>query len=243
MKKISLALAIMSLVPLSSCEKTKTSTDSVDFEDLTLNAEGIWNGSDGSGGLSSGNVEFPNNYNAQYLSWTGFAYSNHSDISTTGYTNQYSSIVGAGDNMSEKYAVFYSFTSDTIVFGGPEKVTNISVSNSSYAYLSMRDGDDFAKKFGGESENDEDWYTLTLTGLGTDGQLAGSLIIYLADFRFPDNNDDYISNAWNNIDLSHMGYLTKLIFLVESSDVGQYGINTPSYVCIDNIEGELIPTE
>jgi len=101
----------------------------------------------------------------------------------------------------------------------------------------------FAKKFGGESGNDKDWYKLSLTGISESGQIIGTREIYLADFR-PDNNaEDYISNIWNNKDLSELGYLSKLVLVVSSSDVGDYGINTPTYVCIDNIEGELIPVE
>jgi len=193
----------MSLLLLYSCEKNETPTDSVNFEDLTVNTEGIWNGSDLTGGFRTGNVDFPNSYNAQYSSWSGFAYSNHTDITTTGYANQYSSIVGSGVDASNQYAIFFSFASDTIVFERPEKLTNISFSNSTYAYLSMRDGDSFAKKFGGESGNDEDWYTITLTGIGADGHVVDSEVIYLADFRFADSNQDFISNAWESVDLRY----------------------------------------
>jgi hypothetical protein len=37
------------------------------------------------------------------------------------------------------------------------------------------------------------------------------------------------------------GYIKKIAFSFESSDVGDYGINTPKYACIDNIRG--IPEE
>lgn len=246
MKKVFFILAVMSLLLLSSCEKTKTSTDLVDFEDLTVNAEGIWIGSDDSGEFTDGNLTFPTNYSndpSYGESWNGFAYTNHTDVTTAGFLNQYSAIAGSGAELSEQYGVFYSFLSDTIVFAEPEKISNISVCNSSYAYLSMRDGDNFAKKFGGDSGNDEDWYKLTLTGLSETGEMAGTLDIYLADYRFANNDNDYISNVWNDIDLSALGFISKLVLIVGSSDVGQYGINTPTYVCIDNIKGQLIPEE
>jgi hypothetical protein len=36
----------------------------------------------------------------------------------------------------------------------------VYVTNTTYAYNSMRDGDMFAKKFGGPTGNDPDWYKL-----------------------------------------------------------------------------------
>lgn len=243
MKKKILFLTVVLTVFLSSCEKNKITTDLVDFEDLAVNGDGIWNGSAGEEGFESGNVFFSNIYDSQYDSWSGFAYSNHTDIYTAEYSNQYSSIAGSGAEQSSKYGVFFSWTKDTLVFLRPEKVTNISVSNSTYAYRVMESGNDFAKKFGGEDGTDQDWYTLTLTGIDESGQPAGSLEIYLADFRFTDPQMDYISNVWNHISLEWMGFISKLVFTVASSDVGLYGINTPTYVCLDNIEGQLLPLE
>ncbi|MCK5465313.1 MAG: hypothetical protein KAI95_19935, partial [Bacteroidales bacterium] len=50
-----------------------------DFENLDLDPESYWNGSDGSGGFSSGLALFQNLYNPDFFSWEGWAYSNMSD--------------------------------------------------------------------------------------------------------------------------------------------------------------------
>jgi hypothetical protein len=50
-----------------------------DFEDLSLTSQSYWNGSDSSGGFSSGGARFSNHYDTAYDSWDGFAYSNKSD--------------------------------------------------------------------------------------------------------------------------------------------------------------------
>jgi Domain of unknown function (DUF4465) len=63
--------------------------------------------------------------------------------------------------------------------------------------------------------------------------------INLADFRFTDNSKDYIGNTWTNIDLSAFGFIKALKFEMSSSDSGAGGMNTPGYVCLDNIIGEL----
>lgn len=106
-------LAVLSFLCfiLFSCDKDEEDkTDIITFEELDLGSEGYWNGSDGSGGFTSGNAFFPNQFTDWgngITSWKGFAYSNHTDIVTPGYVNQYSSYAGGGANGSEKYAVIY----------------------------------------------------------------------------------------------------------------------------------------
>jgi len=223
-----------------SCQKEKAQTDLVDFEELPLDESGVWNGSDGSRGFKSGNVFFVNHYNSVYKCWSGFAYTNHSDTVTGDFTNQYSSITGSGYNKSLKYGVFYfSGEPDTLVFEIPEKVTDIAFCNTTYTYKAVKNGTDFNKKFGGNTGNDPDWLKLTLTPISEEGIPLGYVNVYLADFRFTDNKYDYISNAWTSIDLSQFGFIKWLKFEMSSSDSGEWGMNTPAYVCIDNIRGVL----
>ena len=49
----------------------------------------------------------------------------------------------------------------------------------------------------------------------------------------------YISNAWTDIDLSVFGYVKKLSFAFDSNIKNDSGILIPTYLCIDNIKGEL----
>ncbi|MBA4323127.1 MAG: PEP-CTERM sorting domain-containing protein [Odoribacter sp.] len=241
MKMRSLLMTALAVLLLSvSCEKKKPVIDSVTFEDLPLGSSGFWNGSDGSGGFSSGNIFFINHYNNQYISWSAFAYSNHTDKVTPDFNNQYSAIAGNGANGSEKYGVYYySGVPDTLKFSIPEKIIQISVCNSTYAYHAVKNGNAFCKKFGGDTGNDPDWFILTLTAIDSNGDPAGVVDINLADFRFTDNSKDYIANAWTDIDLSAFGFIKALKFEMSSSDSGIWGMNNPGYVCIDNITGEL----
>jgi hypothetical protein len=77
------------------------------FDDLILPPESYWNGSDGSGGFTSGGARFSNNYNADWDSWDGFSYSNITDTTTQGLAAQYNSIAGSGQGGSANYAVAY----------------------------------------------------------------------------------------------------------------------------------------
>src|SRR3989339_789494 len=162
------------------------------MDDLSLEPESYWNGSDGSGNFTSGPVTFKNQYNAEYFFWSGFAYSNVTDNTTVGYANQYSSIAGKGALESENYAIGYIMVADTITFDKPADMYGMFVTNSTYAALSMKNGDDYSKKFGGETGNDEDWFKLTVKGWNTANQLTGTVEFYLADYRFSDNVQDYI---------------------------------------------------
>jgi Domain of unknown function (DUF4465) len=208
-----------------------------DFEDLALSPESFYNGADGAGGFSSGGTFFSNNYNSDFGAWDGFAYSNLTDNLTPGYENQYSAITGQGVNGSSNYAVGYvGFTEPpTVTFPEPTVVTGLYVTNTTYAYFTMLLGDPFAKKFGGETGNDPDWFLLTITGRDGQGNALGTVEYYLADYRFQDHSKDYIVNQWKWVDLGALGQVTSLTFTLSSSDVGDFGMNTPAYFAIDSL--------
>lgn len=89
----------------------------VDFEDLILPSESFYNGSDGAGGFTSQGTFFNNSYNPQYDSWFGWSYSNTTDTTTPGFTNQYSAYPGEGFNGSSNYAVGYVNFAGTTFLG------------------------------------------------------------------------------------------------------------------------------
>lgn len=230
-------VAIVSLVGFSSCEKEEEKVVVIDFEELDPGADGFWNGSGGEGGFISGMAFFPNSYNIEYGAWMGFSYTNHTDAQTGDYTNMYSALPGSGEDMSDIYSTYYyGGQPDTILFEEPVKVTSLSVANTTYAYYTMLNGNGFSKKFGGDDGNDADWFRLVITSLDNYARPVTIYNIYLADFRSENNSMDYISNVWNQIDMSASGFISGLVFMIESSDTGDYGINTPAFVSIDNME-------
>ncbi len=214
---------------------------STDFEEFQFD---YYNGSDLAGGFTSGEGYFYNNYNEAWGAWSGFSYSRVTDNITSGWANQYSAITGEGYNSSETYAVSYSTSS--IKLDSVYTVNSIFVTNSTYAYNSMRDGDAYGKQFGSttnangddDGTNGEDWFLLTIKGF-VNGTFADSVNFYLADYRFTDDNDDYIVNDWREVDLTSLGEIDSLSFALSSSDVGNYGMNTPAYFCLDHITTTL----
>jgi hypothetical protein len=210
------------------------------FDDLSLAGESYWNGSDGSGGFVSGEAHFNNNYNATYGSWDGFAYSNITDAAAQGWTAQFNAITGSGQGGSANYGVGYAGWAGppTVTFNSVGVVDGLYVTNTSYAYYSMLNGDMFAKKFGGTAGGDKDWFMLTITGKNAGGTETGSVDFYLADYRFANNSLDYIVDKWDYIDLSSLGPVKTLEFALNSSDVGAFGMNTPASFAVDTVVPE-----
>ncbi len=208
------------------------------FKEQDLAPESFWNGADGSGGFSSGLIYFYNDHNPEYGVWSGWAYSNISDNTTPGWMNQYSAITGSGiDSLvdgSVNYAVAYNPKSMRFVDPSAHEVKGLFITNSTYAALSMKFGDDYAKKFGGADGNDPDWFKLSIWGM-RNGHETDTVEFFLADYRFEDNSQNYIVDNWQWVNLSSLGKVDSLLFAMASSDMGDWGMNTPAYFCIDNI--------
>ena len=244
--KIQITILISIILIISSCRKEiggLVEISRADFELLAVGNAPYWNGSDKVGKFSSGGLTFENNNNTLYGSWDGFAYSQKADVTTVGYGNQYS--VFDASNGTNKFAIYYPpYGSDAFASfptGSEFIVKSISICNSTYTALTMKNGDSsFAKKFGGISGNDPDWFKVTVLGFNAAGDSVKSVDLYLADYRSTDNAKDYIINKWTTFDLSLLGKINKLTFRFSSSDNGAWGMNTPAYICLDNIKYEQV---
>ncbi len=208
------------------------------FEEYNLPRGGYLNNASPADGFESGSIFLPNDYNADFDFWSGYAISADTNTTTPGFTNQYSSIVGSGANGTTHYTVGYVYDPEFIYPTGKavgKPMIGFYVTNSTYAYLSMRDGDSFAKKFGGETGTDPDFFMLTIKKYQGGAISDDSINVYLADYRSPNSAKDYILDDWKYIDLTTLGEVDSLVMQVRSSDVGAFGMNTPAYVCFDEI--------
>ena len=229
-----LLLAVF-VLPQFAVSQTDVST----FEELELDSTGYWNGSDDAGGFTSGNAYFINHYNHDWNSWTGFAYSNMTDTVTAGYSNQYSAYAGIGADSSNNYCVAYNSGNDTVTLTTSTTVSGAYLTNNTYAGLSMRDGDAYSKKFGGADGNDPDWFKLSIFGIDDNNNNTDTIEFYLSDFRFADNDSDYIVKDWTWADFTSLGDVKKIVFFLSSTDNGDWGMNTPAYFCLDNLNGSF----
>ncbi len=220
------------------------SQTTIDFESEPLASDTFNNGADQSGDFTFATLDFSNYYDTTYQFNTGFAVSNMTDITTPGYSNQYSSITGSGFN-SPNYVTYYP---DGIIDFNPvvgHQAMSARITNTTFAYLSMLNGDFVGKKFGdslnangvNDGTNGEDFFILKIYGRTYNGDTLGVVEVVLADFRFADSTEDFIVDTWLDVDLqpaNPFGYLDYLSFSFESSDVGQWGINTPTYFAMDD---------
>ncbi|MFN4084099.1 MAG: DUF4465 domain-containing protein [Bacteroidia bacterium] len=245
MKKILLTTTALIATFLSYAQTAETIT----FENFNLQTDTFDDGRSKApfqNNFVSGNLSFNNRYDTSFGGYwrTGFAISTKTDSSTAGYTNLYSCIAASGNNNSKTYAVAMpsgiikkNITTPSVF--NKIKIQSIFVNNSTYAYKSMLNGDFFAKKFGGISGNDKDYFLLHFVGFKTDTStlkvITDTVSFYLADFRFDDNNKDYIVRNWTSVNLSSLGFIDSLGFYMTSSDTGQFGINTPLFFCVDDI--------
>lgn len=239
MRKINLLLAAMILA--TTLLKAQTVAT---FEALSLaHADTFYTNFTASGsdvGFNDGLVHFPCVYDTSFGGYwqTGFAYSNMTDSVSSGFMNQYSAKTGIGYGGSSKYAVAYCYDPTTYAnncvlkmvdsaMGHPVK--GCYVTNNTYAYNSMRDGDMFARKF-----HNGDWFKISARGYFHGTLNTDSVSIYLANFLHPDSNDNYILNTWEWFNLEPLGKVDSIRFTLTSTDNGAFGMNTPAYFCIDN---------
>ena len=210
------------------------------FEDLGVPPNSFSNNAGPSGSFVSAGNSFNNTFSPDFGGiWSGWAISSTTDTTTPGFGNQYSAITGSGADGSATYGVAFTFGSNANPFHPASSFVNlaagtdpvsIQVTNTTYAYLSMLNGDTFEHAFG-----KNDFFELTITGFsgpGGAGQKTGEVDFFLADFL---GTNSYIVNTWDTVDLSSLGESGSLVFgLVSSQNDPVFGMNTPAFFAADN---------
>lgn len=219
--------------------------DVVTFQDLAVPQAGFFNGDPGglapgdsvSQPWSSGGVGFANTFgiDADYAFpyWSGFAYSNVVNTTSNTFENQYAAFPGSG-YQSATYAIAYSGAA-AVSLPSPSVVSGFRIANTTYAYLTMRDGDIYGftqpLAVGG-------WFRVTATGRLA-GSPTGSAEFYLADRR--GDSPPGILAGWAWFDLSALGTVDTIRFAFAGSDVGPFGLNTPAYFALDDLTFTAVP--
>ncbi len=217
----------------------------VNFNELALNPESYFFPS-GESSFISGPLSFMFSGGEGY--WSGFAYSNLSSLNGDYSHDQFAATSLNGmDGDSTNYAVAF-IVSDwmagtydpipsriSVTNGNEANFSGFYINNNEMAFITMRDGSLYNKKFGGDSGNDPDWFRVKIWGLRADNSTTEPIYHYLSDFRFEDNSLDYIQDSWEWVDLQSLGMVKELQFVMESTDSGDFGINTPAYFVMDNL--------
>ena len=211
------------------------------FEENFVELDSFWNGQDQTGGFRSGDAYFPNTYNPAFGGfWAGgWALSSKVDSMEFNFTNLYAAKPAVGQGGSLQYAVGQQNAVVRLEADAAGRlVEGVYLTNGTYPHSIMRDGDpnEFATIFGGDNGNAPDFFKLTIQAYEGGILKPDSVEFYLADYRFEDNSLDYIVDTWEYVDLTPLGNVDSLIFRLSSSDVGENGINTPLFFCLDNLQ-------
>ena len=194
-------------------------------------AEGYYNGSadySGSGNqetfnYSENGTNFYVNYTntGTYDYWSGFAYSNQTDLNTADRTNYsaYANPAGGADG-SSNYGFVYSYLNDSLMFDNLVHIDSVKITNTvwAYKYMTGTDGSGTGLYENGDS------LTLSITGIKEDNSYTDNSI------NFDLGRNTTIIDNWTNIYLTALGNVKGLIFKLSSSD--SY---TPYYFAFDNL--------
>ena len=224
-------------------------TETVTFEDATLNTSGILTGEKlaeevtGDTGTykeysgtfyTSGTASFQCYYSDQWGSpyTAGFTVSNNTNMETPGFGNQYSVYAKGGAKDSKKFAVGYYDSNNasqgkagavpTVTFSKKVNPLNIWISNSTYAFRWWTLGEgDMAGTIAPPEKVDA---ILSMRGYA-DGTLKKEVA-----FKLVDEEKGLVVDEWTNVDLTPLGWVDKIEFHFVCENV-----NAPAYFCIDDL--------
>ena len=226
-----LCFAAVALV-LSACHKETTTF--VDENIFTESFEAAFEG-EYQYGYESDTFTFEYFYNQEYSYWGGFAQSMifDTDAANGKFENQYAvynAKAASGDSFLLYYYDSYSepcdirFRKDATI-----KLSSVNLNLTTYTYASITDEDinDFARKF-----DDGDFLKVVFTALDKfDRPVGEGAECYVVDYR---DGKRFIADNWNEFKLNvESQYGVRVT--VETSDVGEYGANTPLYIAMDDL--------
>ncbi len=257
--RILAAACVVAAFGLSSCSNDDDDTDitlRLNQTAIEYDADGVWAGVATNAPLFSQNMLF--SHTGEVSAWglyqTGFtpARISQTDYSATPIDGQFSVMSGGGmsgtgtpylaaywnsseteETPAETRSCRVTFVKDAVSKPHVFSPQHVYVNNNCYTYHDMLNGSAFSKKF-----EEGDFLTLRAHGVHTDGSVS-SCDFSLADCK--GSQENWFVTKWTYFDLTSLGDITELYFTMESSDNGQFGINTPTYFCIDRltIRGKL----
>lgn len=162
-------------------------------------------------------------YGGTYVS--GAVVTNITSTDFHDYTDAYKSAAG-GAYEGKNYVVWYEdgWTPNAVKLKSAATVAGMYVCNNVYALSSMKDGDAIA----GEPFGEGDYFTLIITG-----SLEGKAVNAKVEFDLG-RGTNFVT-SWTYVDLSKLGKIDELHFAFDGSRKGDYGVNTPTYFCFDNL--------
>ena len=189
-------------------------------------------------GYASDVVECEYFYNEEYQYWGGFAVSKcfETDAAKGVFENQYSAFntkAADGEWFLLYYYDSYSEPCD-LIFKKSVMLNSVKLNLTTYTYASITDEDinTFARKF-----KEGDYLKVVFTPLDSSEAPVGEGVeCYVVDYR---DGKRFVADDWQTFPLGFVADGNVRV-TIETSDVGEYGANTPLYICLDSLEYNLL---
>lgn len=221
------------LVCVALCGCKKSSTTFVD--DVEPNVESFETQFEGDYhyGYETDNLTFEHFYNEEFGYWGGFALTRKFDTDAANglFENQYAvynASASEGDGALIYYYDSYNEPCD-IVLKDATMLTSVRLNLTTYTYASITDEDinSFARTFA-----DGDYLKVVFTAMSADEALD-SVECYVVDYR---DGKRFVATNWDIYDLRPLGKGYDAVRVtIETTDVGEYGANTPLYIALDEL--------
>ena len=119
-----------------------------------------------------------------------------------------------------------------LTFSQPVRDISFDVANSTYAALSMKNGDGFSSPFG-----NDDWFDLLVQFYDANDN---PLFVNSSNVAQPQaislaKGTDIVEN-WINVTIKGDAEVSKIEFTMQSSQNDDWGMATPAYFCMDNLK-------
>lgn len=186
-------------------------------------------------GFYSGSFKFANSYNAEWDSWSGFSVSRSTKTNFIDYSqSQWNVPSGHGAEGSKSFGVFFkSFgADDAIMMVDPliaQPLHGMYVSITSYTLSHVENGDSMLP----DGFQDGNYYEVKVTA-----DNGKSVTIPVADYR---NGKKEVLKEWTWVSFKELGNVKSLTFTVDGNAKNDYGLVTPAYLAIDNINDSTNP--
>ncbi|MDE6341698.1 MAG: DUF4465 domain-containing protein [Muribaculaceae bacterium] len=257
MRKTLLFLTLGAIAASSSAQRELITLDlTKSATPLEFNTEnGSWTGTydDDATSIDSQVFSFVHGSMGEWNTWWGFTASNSYDNARpeNTLTHQWSNMAPGGIVLNEEgevkldsfgapvvspevpylvafYSPWMAARPVDMVFndGKSYEAVGVYLNLNSYTYYSIEYGDSFARAF-----TNGDRYTVTIHGIAPD-ESEKTMEVELAAYS---NGDLTINRGWKYVDLSQLGTINELFFTIDSTDTGDYGMNTPAYFCLDKL--------
>jgi hypothetical protein len=211
-----------------------------DFETFTLSPNSAYSPTT-STPFQTTNAIFDYKY-AGYWS-AGFAYTNKKDSVNGTFTNLYGVRAYNGYAGSDNYVACQDRGRITLTV--PQStVAGFYITNTTYAFKSIKSGDSFARRFGDTTGTGSgttipqgsypDYFKVIVKGYKNGVLKNDSVTFMLADYTFTNNAQDFVLDTWQFVNTAIIGEVDSIKFFMRSTDMASWGMNTPGFFAMDN---------